>query len=325
MFLSLFSPLISILFSYIYTFVKNTNLNMNKLLKLLGFYLLSVLIFSCIYWSQFRKNTSAFIIEKQMNEITNNIYKMPYDNLIYKTPDYKIPFNINDFNNILKSKFDSISMLAFKLDSINNYEKSVKELRDSLQNRVEKSITSNIDLLIAQETKDLINQKDSILKIIDFLITKKENPNIDVAIVNEQVKIAYIKLKIASIELDIRNVALRNNSLFADKELALKHDSLQSEYLTNSDSISIYSNSLKILNREIYTLTKKYHANRIEKVSYWDFLYFSILASTSNNFGDMTPNSKNIKIAICFQILFSILFIGVLVDHIIKSINRRNW
>ena len=170
MFLSLFSPLISILFSYIYTFVKNTNLNMNKLLKLLGFYLLSVLIFSCIYWSQFRKNTSAFIIEKQMNEITNNIYKMPYDNLIYKTPDYKIPFNINDFNNILKSKFDSISMLAFKLDSINNYEKSVKELRDSLQNRVEKSITSNIDLLIAQETKDLINQKDSILKIIDFLM-----------------------------------------------------------------------------------------------------------------------------------------------------------
>ena len=67
-------------------------------------------------------------------------------------------------------------MLAFKLDSINNYEKSVKELRDSLQNRVEKSITSNIDLLIAQETKDLINQKDSILKIIDFLITKKKIP-----------------------------------------------------------------------------------------------------------------------------------------------------
>lgn len=297
---------------------------MNKLLKLLGIYLLSVLIFSCIYWFQFRKNTSAFIIEKQMNEITNDIYKMPYDNLIYNTPDYKIPFGINDFNNILRSKFDSISMLAFKLDSINNYEKSVKGLRDSLQNRVEKSITSNIDLLITQETKDLINQKDSILKIIDFLVTKKGNPNIDVAIANEQVKIAYIKLKIVSIELNIRNIALRNNSLFADKELALKRDSLHSEYLINSDSTSIFSNSLKILNREIYTLTKKYHANRIEKVSYWDFLYFSILASTSNNFGDMTPNSKNIKIAICFQILFSIFLIGVLVDLIIKSINRRN-
>lgn len=297
---------------------------MNKLFKLLGFYLLSVLLFSFIYWSQFRKNTSAFIIEKQMNEITNDIYKMPYDNLIYNTSDYKIPFSINDFNNILRSKFDSISMLALKLDSINNYEKSVKVLRDSLQNWVEKSITSNIDLLITQKTKGLINQKDSILKTIDFMVTKKGNPNIDVAIANEQVKIAYIKLRIVSIELDIGNIALRNNSLFADKELALKRDSLYSEYLTNSDSISIFSNSLKRLNREIYTLTKKYHANRIEKVSYWDFLYFSILASTSNNFGDMTPNSKNIKIVICFQILFSIFLIGVLVDLIIKTINRRN-
>lgn len=296
---------------------------MNKLSKILALYLFSIFTFSVIYWQQFRKNTSTFIIESQMNEFTNDIYTMPYDDLIYNITNNKIPFNINEFNNVLKSKFDSISVFTAKIDSLNNYEKSVKQLRDSIQKKTAQSITSNIDLLIHRETKELVKQRDSISNIITYLETKKSNPNINILIANEKVKIAALKLEILRIELDIRTNALKNNSQYADKDLALKNDYLYNEYLSNSDSLISYNKYLRNINRDIYTLTRNYHANRIEKVSYWDFLYFSILASTSNNFGDMTPNSKSVKIAICFQILFSIILIGILVDYIVKSINKR--
>lgn len=300
--------------------------NMKKITHAVTIYLVLVILFSFIYWVQFIVNSSTFIIEPQMNEITNSIYQMPYEELTYKIHDNNIPFSIYEFNNFLKPVFDSISTLKHRLDSIESYEREIKTIRDSIYNLVGKSINENIDSLVHFTNKELTRRRDSIQYQIDYLSQNNINLEMDIEIANKRVVIANIELDIAKNEAHIRTNTLMNYSSFADKNLALIRDSLYNEYISNSDTIFRINELLRKLKLDAYDLTNNYHANRIKKVSYWDFLYFSLLASTSNNFGDITPNSIYVKLTICAQLLISIFFLAYIVDLVIKnlSISRRD-
>lgn len=66
-------------------------------------------------------------------------------------------------------------------------------------------------------------------------------------------------------------------------------------------------------------LLRRFHNQRIEKVGFMDFLYFSLLIATSNSFGDILPNTSAARLVVSLQLLIGIILIGYILSKIFPN------
>jgi hypothetical protein len=89
-------------------------------------------------------------------------------------------------------------------------------------------------------------------------------------------------------------------------------DALEDRHLTLSDELL----RLRMKRRE---LLEAWENRRVQRLGFFDFLYFSMGVATSNTFGDIIPNDRIIRVAIVAQLLLSVLLVGLFIDAITKG------
>ena len=67
---------------------------------------------------------------------------------------------------------------------------------------------------------------------------------------------------------------------------------------------------------DIRTLLQDWDAGRVDRLTYLDFLYFSMGVATSNTFGDMIPNDRAIRFIIIVQIIFCLIVLGLFINSL---------
>jgi len=285
---------------------------------LLGLYVISILLFSFVYYRNWIKNTTSFVIETQTNELTYDAGFSYIDEIIpYDTRTDRIPFSITDFNRLLKPYFAEIKIKNDSLDYLKKTIPQGKTTTDSISHLLMKSYSENVENEIQKHRQPFNDSISNKWKMIN-----QSKDEIDIA--NIKVEIAQLEYELAKKELMIRESALRNMTFYQDPNIREEFELTYSEYLNNLDKKSELEVNIRDLRSNIIDLKNNFHTNRSSKIGFSNFLYFSFLTSTTTSFGDIIPNTSTIRLIISTQIFVSLLLFGFLINIITGKILNKN-
>jgi hypothetical protein len=127
------------------------------------------------------------------------------------------------------------------------------------------------------------------------------------------VNLADVELQRTRTEADAREYGLHHLTDFqqqpAQKEYIAKHNELE---VLREDIFE--EMSTVALRRDLDNALVDYRAASAARLGYFDFLYFSVGAATTATFGDISPNSTPVRMMVCWQVLWSIVFTGLMIN-----------
>ena len=276
----------------------------------------SILLFAVIYFLMFRINTANFYIADEFNERVNARYIEREHGTLYDIPDWSvIPFSIDDFNQRIKPVNDTLQQTYCMIDNL-------VISRDELEAQ-----SKNLYFVFSESREMDIEQyrENSLRCLLDSV--KRQEEEIAACLargVTEEslilngcyVNLASKKYEYASKSLQVSDYILKNYGAFGDR---LMLDSLN---VVNRKILDIGNEIWKLeeKKRECFNLyedmTRAFHWQRIEKVGFTDFVYFSLLIATSNSFGDIVPNSSIARTLVSTQLLIGIICVGLILNKI---------
>jgi hypothetical protein len=139
---------------------------------------------------------------------------------------------------------------------------------------------------------------------------------VQISAANLRVQLAQIDVRLAQKRLEIADFVSEQYGAFitpADratlKRLSDEEGRLLDEQLTlQTQRTTLRDHLSKILARAA--------ANRRSRLSFVDFVYFSLGVSTTVTFGDITPNHTLVRTAVSVQLLLSIVVVGVFLNSL---------
>ena len=264
----------------------------------------------------FRINTANFYISDEFNERVNARYIEREQGTLYDIPDWSvIPFSIDEFNQRIKPVNDTLQQTYHIIDNL-------VISRDELESKSE-----NLYFVFAKSREMDIEQyrENSLRCLLDSVKRQEEEIAACLArgVTEEQlilngcyVNLASMKYKYASKSLQVSDYVLKNYGSFGDRLMLDSLNVVNRKILDAGNEIW----KLEDKKREYFNLyedmTRAFHRQRIEKVSFTDFLYFSLLIATSNSFGDIVPNSSIARTLVSIQLLIGIICVGLILNKI---------
>ena len=100
-------------------------------------------------------------------------------------------------------------------------------------------------------------------------------------------------------------------------------DNLYISYEETQSELNKARNSYYDLRGEIYQTWLDIRDARVQRLSYFDFLYFSFTISIASPFGDILPNNRNIRIMVFVQLFIDIFLISLFVSRFTESFNAE--
>jgi hypothetical protein len=88
-----------------------------------------------------------------------------------------------------------------------------------------------------------------------------------------------------------------------------RHNEMQNKYLKAAEQITN-------LRQQQRSLIEKWEKDRLARLTFLDFVYFSMGVATTNTFGDIIPNDKIIRAIIVAQLVSSIVLVGLFVNAV---------
>jgi len=86
-------------------------------------------------------------------------------------------------------------------------------------------------------------------------------------------------------------------------------DSLLSKQIETNDN-------LRKTRVDLRTLLETWDTERLARLTYFDFLYFSMGVATSNTFGDIITNDRVVRFVIVVQLLLSLTVVGLFINAV---------
>jgi len=295
-------------------------MNLKKTINLFWLYILSILIFGCVYWFFWILNTSYFIVSEEYNQQT--LRPTVVINELPSEFDKRKDKNVLDLN----------EQITFQYDKLRDFEKRELVIEDSLKlihlrskklnEQLWKSYDKNLGDSITLRTAFIIKQKRQVQKLIADNMRRSGNDG-DVAA--------------AAKALDY-NVRLQNLTLQESKLILMLYDRGFSSYFDaklfeqnrrNGDTLlqlyyakSPVLDSILAIKIAITDLGIAFHSNRMKRLGLTDFIYFSSGIATASNFGDILPNHTYIRIFVFVQVLISVVLFGYFVNAMIDRMQN---
>lgn len=135
----------------------------------LSTYILSVFVFSFVYYVIYLWNSTSFIIEKQYNQNTINVVKL-WDYLdVPEDIELNFPEDIYDFNKSIQPLYDSLKSTNDRVKYMEKKLCLVEQMSDSISQILEESRSQDIEQKLVQhlkQEKDTLNRIKNEIRII---------------------------------------------------------------------------------------------------------------------------------------------------------------
>lgn len=290
----------------------------------LSIYILSVFVFSFVYYVIYLWNSTSFIIEKQYNQNTINVVKL-WDYLdVPEDIELNFPEDIYDFNKSIQPLYDSLKSTNDRVKYMEKKLCLVEQMSDSISQILEESRSQDIEQKLVQhlkQEKDTLNRIKNEIRII--LEGDTINGKYIIAKSGLSVLEANLEYRIALKELSFRNMVLENYASFGDKRIHKTLSELICQQRVLTDSIFQAKSLYRKIKSETANEILTFHKKRIDQVGYIDFLYFSVMTAFSCNLGDIIPNNNIARLFIAIHILISIVLISFIVEGLSRRYNNR--
>lgn len=294
-----------------------------RLIKILGYYLISVLGFATIYWIIWQNNTANYVINDQINQTTYNTSDLVFNLEERPEIDTVMPISITEFNKTINLMKIELKRKRIELDSLSKIQLEKETHRDSIGIYLNSDLNKRMDIIINQNIQLLTDSLKLYDRLIDILLEYPDNkPNIE--------SVNRLKGQKSNLEYEIsrkraknRNYVDNNMLMFFDKESLYEYDKLDTIINALNIEITLLRNDTSSIRSDLYEAKQRFHNNRKQYIGFADFLYFSLLTSTCTSFSDIIPNTWVVRLIIFLQIISSLIFIGCLVNHIYDQLKNK--
>lgn len=283
-------------------------------------YIIIVFVSAVINWATFVCNSTSYAISSQMNKYVER-YDMVDTTInlasFHKGVKDKMPVAIDDYVMLIGPEFN-------RLDSVNVLLKRYYHLSDKNQSNLK-----NLYKLADKEREQAIQAfSDSMLNEIQQQIDSLKRymmgkDSTDLILQGKFVELARLKSDYAKQNVKVVEFVMKHFGSFIPDSLSKELDSLDKTGLNLANKIQNLEAKRRDVSSIIKTSVNKFHKNRCESVSFWDFVYYSICVSTTVSFGDIAPNNGWTRLVAILELLACLMLVGVIIDKINKKLNRE--
>jgi hypothetical protein len=280
-------------------------------------YFLNILLFSVTYWIAWVNNPSNFIVNDQYNEQTVKPFFFYEDLPDTNTTSGKM-MTARETNELVKPYYDALASLKNNQRHVDDLLLESKILDSLNHDKLMKSFDKNFDSYLKQQLSPYNKTKDSIEAAIHDYEKRKLNssPNsssyyqFDVAIAKLNVMLASNDVTINMTKYNAYDKSLKSMPLFYDDTLYQIANLLYSRIDTLEKRKGHFLEDIRDKKDKIGSIAANYYMNRVFKLGFSDFLYFSIITASSTGYGDILPNNSLIRNFVSIEILLSLFLFG---------------
>lgn len=290
------------------------------MIAILG-YIFVVVAFAAINDLMFLYNSTSYLISEQLNKhIQRYEFLDPKFDLATFHKDTKdaMPITIDGFVELVNPSFDSLQAVNDSLLLKQSALKNCTERCDSLV-RVASVIRDDsvkqvreLMLSVYQERIDSLSQ---------FM---KGKDSTEMIIAGKYVEMARLQFEYAKKNVEVQVLIGKYWGNFIPDSLSHQIWKCNEDYVWLTTEIQELEQLRRDISSLIRTATIAFHNNRLDAVSFWDFLYYSICVSTTVSFGDIAPNDGWTRFLAVLEILLCMILLGILLNGIIAKLNAEN-
>lgn len=265
----------------------------------------------------FLYDSTSFLISEQLNKHVERYYLFDPDiDLAAYQSNIKdgIPISMNEFNMLIKPEFDELSSINESLKSTQHHLNNCISKWDSLAAIADKKRNVSVNIFKVKELSSCQQKIDSLKEYIGG------RDSTQMIIDGKYVELAQLEYEYAKKNAELCSYVLERWGSFVPDSIMneLMHEN--EERIQLSEEIETQENTRRIISNRIKEISSLFHMNRLESVTFWDFVYYSICVSTTTSFGDIAPNNAWTRRMTIAELLICI----ILVANIIPKFQDKN-
>jgi len=277
---------------------------------LAALYFGAALLLSCAYYLVWWVNPDAFIVHQEMNLRPLALWRRAN-----AQPRSHVGKNAATGTTSLEQVNDKYSKLAAEEFQLEDELSKLKPELDIAEQEVRRlghlhneASAKNVKDILEQERRDTQNRRDAALA--EFTKRVQRNPN-ELEDAKRVVDNAFKSIAAEqglSTDAMISQAANTGHLAQLNEAIRLRDDLLSRWVETDRKLLDTRSNIRKLI--------ESWEKERLARLSYFDFLYFSMGVATTNTFGDLVPNDRVVRFLIVVQLVLSLVLIGLFVNAI---------
>lgn len=139
-----------------------------------------------------------------------------------------------------------------------------------------------------------------------------------------RVKLANLRVAQAEQSANAYDYFISNIAQFGDSQLVAKMNQLHDTTQAKAREREVASTELMQRRTELISVAQAWRKQRLDAVSWVDFLFFSIGISTTTTYGDLVGNSRWVRSLISAQLLICVFVMGGFVSSVVSGSGRRD-
>lgn len=287
----------------------------HPLLAMIVSYFLIVVVFATVNWIIFFKNSTAFLISDQLNKYVERYeFLQPDIDLAAYHMNAKdsMPITISEFSNMIRPDLENLQSANDSLIMKKDAFEKLKVQWDSLSRIASKMMTDSVNKVRVELLSGYQERIDSLERYIESEDTTK------MIIEGKYVELAKLQYEYAKRKAKVEAMFCQYIGNYIPDSLSHQIRRCNDGYIQLTWDIQEVENERRNVTSRIRQSIIDFHNNRIESVSWHDFLYYSICVSTTVSFGDIAPNNGVTRSVAILELLMCLFIVGYIVDRIIK-------
>lgn len=175
---------------------------------------------------------------------------------------------------------------------------------------------------ITAEASRNVAEAERILKAFSELGSARRDYGVGEA--DLRVKLANLRVVQAEQMANAYDHFIRNIAQFGDSQLMVRMDQLHDTTQAKLREREVASTELMQKRTELINVAQTWRKQRLEAVSWVDFLFFSIGISTTTTYGDLVGNSRWVRSLISIQLIICVFVMGGFVTSVVSGSGRRD-
>ena len=275
-----------------------------------------VILFASVNWILFLKNSTAFLISDQLNKhVERYEFLQPDIDLAayHRNAKDSMPITISEFSDMIRPDLEKLQSANDSLIMKKDAFEKCKVQWDSLSRIASKMMNDSVNKVRVELLSGYQERIDSIERYLEG------KDSTQMIIDGKYVELAMLQHEYAKKKAKVEAMLGQYIGNFIPDRLSHQIRRCNDDYIQLTWDIQDVENERRNVTSRIRQSAVDFHNNRIESVSWLDFLYYSICVSTTVSFGDIAPNNGYTRFVAIVELLICLLLVGYIVDRIIKK------
>jgi hypothetical protein len=296
-------------------------------------YILIVVLFAIIYYTFWQNNPDNFIAQEEINlfPITELRQLLQSDNLNIPLYDSnELEFSLNQISSITEEQKQELVATYSEMKRLQDLSdlqwQQISDISAKLAEITNENFKKNIDSQtrsLRDHEQELVEKISSLEKIAETSSNPNANLQLQLEISNLKVEVIETRIDILNKENKLYQEYLNDVDKFQDPTMVALRDELYASYEENQTKLGKVRDAYYELRGKVYDIWVDIRDARVQRLSYFDFLYFSFTISLASPFGDIIPNSKIIRILVFVQLFIDIFLIGFFVTSFTDFFSKK--